>query len=294
MRLDGFLVVDKPSGWTSHDVVEKLRRAAPRGSKVGHAGTLDPMATGVLVVCFGAATRLAEWATADDKRYVAEVTLGVETDTYDADGTVLAERPVDVTREQVEVALATLRGRIEQVPPAYSAIKVGGQKMYDRARRGQAVTVEPRTVDVHRLDLLRFEPPQLQLDVLCSKGTYVRSLAHDLGARLGCGAHLSALRRSASGGFRLDEATGVDEAAAAIKDGRGDALLLPLERAVEALLAVALVEPLAARLRQGQGVDSPPTADEGVLGRAYGEDGRLLAIVERRQGAWWPRKVFAA
>jgi tRNA pseudouridine(55) synthase len=177
VRLDGFLVVDKPTGWTSHDVVAKLRKAAPRGTKIGHAGTLDPMATGVLVVAFGAATRLVEWATADDKRYLAEVTLGLETDTYDADGAVVRERPVEVNREQVEGALATLRGAIQQAPPAYSAIKVEGQRSYDRARRGQVVAPEPRAVHVHRLDLLRFDPPRLELDVTCSKGTNVRSLA---------------------------------------------------------------------------------------------------------------------
>jgi tRNA pseudouridine55 synthase len=290
MRLDGFLVVDKPTGWTSHDVVAKLRRAAPRGTKIGHAGTLDPMATGVLVLCFGAATRLAEWATAEAKRYVAELTLGVETDTYDADGSVVAERPVDVTPEQLAAALAALRGPIEQRPPAYSAIKVAGQRLYDRARRGQPVVVESRTVEVHRLDLLRFDPPRLEIDVLCSKGTYVRSLAHDLGAALGCGAHLSALRRTASGAFALDQALPLDDAVARI----GPALLLPLDTAVAALPSVEVDAAGAALLRRGQPVDAAPCAAEGAVGRAYDDRGAMFAIVERRGGAWWPRKVFAA
>lgn len=292
MRLDGFLVVDKPRGWTSHDVVAKLRNAS-KGAKVGHAGTLDPMATGVLVICFGAAARLAEWATADDKHYLAELTLGVETDTYDADGTVVAERPVSIDRAAVERALAALRGEIDQVPPAYSAIKVAGQRSYDRARRGQDVAAEPRRVTVSRLDLLTFEPPRVELDVLCSKGTYVRSLVHDLGARLGCGAHLSALRRTASGGFALAEAASLDDAVAALCEGRGEALLLPLERAVASLPIVRLHAPLATRLRQGQPIDAEPALEDGVAARAYGPDERLLAIVDRRDGAWWPRKVFA-
>jgi tRNA pseudouridine55 synthase len=290
MRLDGFLVVDKPTGWTSHDVVAKLRRAAPRGTKVGHAGTLDPMATGVLVICFGAATRLAEWATTEDKRYVAEVMLGVETDTYDADGAVVAERPAEITPDRLEAALTALRGSIEQRPPAYSAIKVAGQKMYDRARRGQPVVVEPRTVEVHRLDLRRFDPPRLELDVHCSKGTYVRSLAHDLGAMLGCGAHLSALRRTASGAFVLDRALPLDDAVARL----GPELLLPLDIAVAALPSVGVDAAGAARLRRGQPIDAAPSADDGALARAHDDRGAMLAIVERRGGAWWPRKVFAA
>ena len=290
MRLDGFLVIDKPTGCTSHDVVAKLRRAAPRGTKVGHAGTLDPMATGVLVLCFGAATRLAQWATADDKRYRAEVTLGVETDTYDADGAVVAERPVEVTREHVEEALAALRGPIQQLPPAYSAIKVDGQKLYDRARRGQAVAVEPRAVVLHELELRRFDPPRLELEVLCSKGTYVRSLAHDLGARLGCGAHLSALRRTASGGFTIEQAHALEEAVAGLRPE----LLLPLEVAITAMPAVPVDEAGASLLRRGMPIDAEPRADDGALGRAHGGDGRMVAIVERRDGAWWPSKVFAA
>jgi tRNA pseudouridine55 synthase len=288
MRLDGFLVIDKPTGWTSHDVVARLRRAAPRDTKVGHAGTLDPMATGVLVVCFGAATRLAEWATADDKRYVAEMTLGVETDTYDADGAVVAARSVDVTRAQVEAALATQRGAVRQVPPAYSAIKVAGQKQYDRARRGQAVVLEARAVEVRRLDLLRFEPPRLEVDVLCSKGTYVRSLAHDVGTHLGCGAHLSALRRTASGAFTLDRALSIEAAAARLAPD----LLLPLEVAVAGLPPVSVDAAAATRLRQGQSIDTAPNAADGALGRAHDPEGAMFAIVERREGAWWPRKVF--
>jgi tRNA pseudouridine55 synthase len=293
--LDGFLVIDKPPGWTSHDVVAKVRRAAggKAAPRVGHAGTLDPIATGVLVVCLGAATRLSEWATADDKRYLAEVRLGIETDTYDADGTVVAERPVAVSAERVEAALADLRGTIEQLPPAHSAIKVGGRRLYDLARRGEAVDVPARTVTIHELTLLDLEGPRLRLDVRCSKGTYVRSLAHDLGRRLGCGAHLSGLRRTASGPFTLAQAHRLDEAVAALQAGQGARLALPLETAVADFARVDVGGAAAARLRQGQPVEGP-TAAGGSLGRAHGPDGRLIAVVEHRGGLWWPKKVLAA
>src|SRR5581483_1904093 len=176
--LDGFLVVDKPAGLTSHDVVARVRRAVG-GGKVGHAGTLDPFATGVLVVCLGAATRLAEWATAADKRYEAEVTLGVETDTYDLTGTVVETRSVaGLDRAAIEQALTHFVGDVEQRPPPFSAIQVGGRRVYELARRGEAVELAPRRVTIHRLDIVGWEPPRLTLDVTCSKGTYVRSLAH--------------------------------------------------------------------------------------------------------------------
>jgi tRNA pseudouridine55 synthase len=319
MPLDGFLVVDKPPGWTSHDVVAKLRRAAggrrrgdgPAALRVGHAGTLDPMATGVLVVCLGAATRLSEWASADDKRYLAEVRLGVETDSYDADGAVVAERPVAVTPEQVEAALAGLRGAIDQVPPAHSAIKVGGQRLYDLARRGRAVDAPSRRVTIHELTLLGLDGDRARLSVHCSKGTYVRSLAHDLGRRLGCGAHLSQLRRTASGAFSLADAHELEAAVAALEAGRGEPLLLPLERGVAAFERLDVDEAEALRLRRGQAIDrgaapsATPTGaggstlrqgEEGPAasrrGRAHAADGRLVAIVEARDGRWWPTRVM--
>jgi tRNA pseudouridine55 synthase len=310
LPLDGFLVIDKPQGWTSHDVVAKVRRAAaPRGRpdapRVGHAGTLDPMATGVLVVCLGAATRLSEWATADDKRYLAEVRLGVETDSYDADGAIVAERPAAVSAGQVEAALAGLRGTIEQVPPAHSAIKVGGRRLYDLARRGQAVEAPARTVTVHELRLLELDGTRARLDVHCSKGTYVRSLAHDLGRRLGCGAHLSGLRRTASGPFRLDQAHRLEDAVAALQAGDGARLILPLETGVADFARVDVGTADLLRLRQGQPIarsglaDAPESAAEGAAsaprrGRVHGPDGRLVAIVERRDGWWWPKKVLVA
>lgn len=309
MPLDGFLVIDKPGGLTSHDVVATVRRArAGRpggdGTRVGHAGTLDPMATGVLVVCLGAATRLSEWATADDKSYLADVRLGVETDTYDADGTIVAERPVALSPERVESALAGLRGAIAQVPPAHSAIRIGGRRLYDLARRGQVVEVPARTVTIHELRLLELDGPTARLEVHCSKGTYVRSLAHDLGRRLGCGAHLSALRRTASGPFTLAQAHGLEEAVAALQTGQGAALMLPLETGVADFERVDASAADARRLRQGLPIEVPAAADDGRdeggvaraprRGRAHDQDGRLIAIVERRGDLWWPKKVLLA
>jgi tRNA pseudouridine55 synthase len=292
--LHGFLVVDKPGGLTSHDVVARVRRAAGRGSRVGHAGTLDPMATGVLVLALGVATRLLEWATGHDKRYRAELTLGVETDTYDAEGRVVAERAADVSLAELEGALARLRGPIEQRPPAFSAVQVGGRRLYDLARRGEAVEPPLRRVTVHELTLLDWRPPRATLELLCSKGTYVRSLAHDLGQALGCGAHLSALRRLASGAFEIGDALALEAAVDAIAAGRGTALLRPPELAVEDMPPLRPGAEGVAALRRGQPW-TPPEAPIWpiMLGRAHGPEGELVAIVEWRQGGWWPRKVLA-
>jgi tRNA pseudouridine55 synthase len=269
--LHGFLVVDKPGRLTSHDVVAR-----------------------VLVLALGAATRLVEWATGQDKRYRAELTLGRETDTYDADGRILAERAVDVSAAEVERALAALRGPIDQRPPPFSAVQVGGRRLYDLARRGQAVDVPARPVTIHELRLLDWRPPRVEIELLCSKGTYVRSLAHDLGAALGCGAHLSALRRLASGPFLIEEAVALGAAVEAIAAGRAAALLRPLELAVAAMPVVTPGAEGVLALRRGQ-----PWAPPGqplwpiMLGRAHGPEGELVAIVEWRHGAWWPRKVLA-
>ena len=202
--MDAFFNVYKPRGPTSHDVVARLRRAERGVRRIGHAGTLDPLAEGVLVVATGKATRLIEYLVDADKLYGAGVHLGVETDTYDAEGRVLAERPVEhLTREAVAGALEPFRGEIEQRPPPFSAVSVGGERLYARARRGEMVQAPLRRVSVTRLDLLDWQPPVAHLEVECSKGTYIRSLAHDLGRALGCGAHLSALVRLRAGRLPL-------------------------------------------------------------------------------------------
>jgi len=204
----GFLLIDKPAGLTSHDAVDRVRRALGI-RKVGHAGTLDPSATGLLLIGVGRATRLLRFAGDLSKEYEGTGLLGVETDTLDADGTVVggdSEAASRVTAEDLRRAMSAFVGEIEQVPPAYSAVKVGGERLYRAARRGEAVTAPPRTVRVDTLDLVGFEAPAFDFRVSCSGGTYVRTLVADVGARLGCGAHLTRLRRTAIGALRADDA----------------------------------------------------------------------------------------
>ncbi len=285
----GILNLAKPGGLTSHDVVKRVRAVA-RQRRVGHAGTLDPMATGVLLVCLGRATRLIEYLQASPKRYRARLRLGVVTDTYDAEGTVVEERPVMVDRETVEAALEPLRGSILQVPPMYSALKRGGRRLYELARQGVTVEREPRPVEVYRLELTVWQPPELVLDVTCSSGTYIRSLAYDLGQALGCGAHLTSLVRLASGDFRLEDAVPLGE----LTGERLPDLLLPLDAALRGYPTLHLDEAAARAVGFGQAVAGPPPEEETGLARAYGPDGVLLAVMIYRpeQGDWQPRKVL--
>jgi tRNA pseudouridine55 synthase len=268
--------------------------------RIGHAGTLDPLAEGVLIVAVGKATRLIEYLVDADKLYAARVHLGVETDTYDAEGRVVAERPVDhLTREAVAGALEAFRGEIEQRPPPYSAVSVGGERLYARARRGEAVQAPLRRVSVTRLDLLDWRPPVAHLEVECSKGTYIRSLAHDLGQALGCGAHLSALVRLRAGDFRSQDAVPLDELEARLRAGRWEEVARPPAVALAHLPRIALDERDVDRLRLGQPV---PAGDRdlpssGTLGGAFGPGERLVAVVrlDRRgdHAVWRPEKVLA-
>ncbi|MBV8821973.1 MAG: tRNA pseudouridine(55) synthase TruB, partial [Ktedonobacteraceae bacterium] len=201
--MDGIFNINKPTGMTSHDVVAKIRKLLKQ-KRVGHAGTLDPAASGVLPICVGQATRVAEYLSESGKAYEAHIVFGITTDTYDADGTVV--HTADTTQlslEQIEVALQHYLGFQMQMPPLYSAIKLQGQPAYKRVRAGEQVTLEPRPIEIYQLRLLSWQNPHLTLAVECSKGTYIRSLAHDLGTHLGCGAHLAALTRTRSGPFHL-------------------------------------------------------------------------------------------
>ncbi|MBN1179177.1 MAG: tRNA pseudouridine(55) synthase TruB [Anaerolineae bacterium] len=287
--MDGILNLDKPRGLTSHDVVNRIRRVAGQ-RRVGHTGTLDPMATGVLVVCLGRATRAAEYVMDSPKTYRARVLLGVTTDTYDAEGDVVATAPVeDVTEARVLAALDRFRGPIQQVPPMYSAIKRDGQPLYKLARAGVTVERDARAVEIGRLEMSNWQPPALTLTVTCSPGTYVRSLAHDLGRALGCGAHLVELVRLASGDFTLDDAVPLDE----VTRERLLHLLLPIDAALRRYPAMQLDEAAAAAVRSGRGVAADLPEGAG-LARAYGPDGAFLAVMAYRQaGAWHPHKVFA-
>jgi tRNA pseudouridine55 synthase len=260
---DGILNLDKPSGPTSHDVVERIR-ALTGIRRVGHAGTLDPLASGVLLVCVGQATRVAGYLMGGQKVYRARVRLGIATDTYDADGRGVAEMPVEVNRAQVETVLARFRGSLSQVPPMYSALKREGTPLYRLARRGvraEQLSLQPRQVEIVRLELTAWEPPECTLEVTCSPGTYVRTLAHDLGQALGCGAHLAGLVRLASGTFRLEDAVTLEELAQAANEQRWPALLHPLDAALSCFPALRVDADAARRLCLGQSI--PPPAGGG-------------------------------
>ncbi len=294
-EVSGFLNVHKPEGPTSHDVVDRIRRHTGV-RRVGHGGTLDPFATGVLVVCLGKATRLAEFLIGSPKEYRAVVELGRSTDTYDRTGQVTAERdPSGVTREQVEAALARFQGKVLQTPPPFSALKRGGVPLYRLARAGQKVQADPREVEIARVDLVAWDPPRLTLEVACSAGTYIRSLAHDLGQALGCGAHLVDLVRLRSGRFRLEEAVPL-EAILAAGPEEWQRWLLPLEVAVEHLPRVDLDAEEVRRLSQGQPIpvrESLP-AQPGDLARGHGPEGDLVALLRRNPAgpSWLPYKVL--
>jgi tRNA pseudouridine55 synthase len=285
--MDGVLVVDKPSGSTSFDVVDELRRAF--GVKAGHTGTLDPMATGVLPVCLGEATKIAQFIASAEKTYDATIELGAVTDTLDADGQVLERRPVpELTAETLEGALQPFRGTFLQTPPMYSAVKVGGKRLYELARAGETVERAPREVTVHELTLRDFSATRLQLTVCASKGFFVRALAADLGERLGCGAHLVALRRTRSGCFTLADA--IPLAAILAEPAAARARLVSMDRALGELGAVRVSAAEAARVVHGGAVEIPQ-ALEGLV-RVLGPAGELLAVADAVRGRLVFRRVL--
>jgi len=293
LAMNGILVVNKPPGWTSHDVVARVRRLT-REKRVGHAGTLDPMATGVLLVCLGRATRVTEYLMTSDKTYRAVMRLGIETDTYDADGQVLVTQPVDVDESDVRRVLAGFVGQIDQVPPMYSALKREGRPLYKLARKGLEVEREPRRVTVHAITLHAWQLPDVTIDVHCSPGTYIRSLAHDVGAALGCGAHLTRLTRLASGSFTLDDAVTLQDLTG-LEDLTG--LLRPLDAALQDLPAVTLDADQAQRMLMGQVIpaEGAKAFANAPLHRAYDAAGAFLAIVayDPQAHVWRPHKVLA-
>lgn len=290
----GLFNIDKPKGPTSHDIVARVRQGIGE-KRVGHAGTLDPLASGVLVVAVGPATRLVEYLTSSRKTYRAEITLGIATDTYDAEGTVTARQPLpsDLTAERVNAALAQFKGDIFQTPPVYSAIKIAGKSAHARVRAGQQVELEPRPITIYNASLERFEPPLIVVNVTCSPGTYIRSFAHDLGETLGCGAMLSGLVRTASGQFRLEESVIWADLELAFAEGSWHRYLLPADRALAQNPEIQLDAQGVQRIANGM-----PVAAEGVpegLGRAYTPDRRFIAVLQGDwiTSQWKPIKVFA-
>jgi len=280
---------------TSHDAVDRVRRISGQ-RRVGHAGTLDPLATGVLVVCLGQATRVAEYLMASDKVYRAQIRLGVSTDTHDAEGEVTATAEVNLGEEEAREALASFTGAIQQVPPMYSALKREGTPLYKLARQGITVGREPRSVEIHNIQLLDWNPPLLTMRVECSPGTYIRALARDLGQKLGCGAHLQSLTRLASGHFTLEEAVSLDELAEAFAQGDWQEFIHPLDEALLDFGPVVVDAQTEKRIRHGQQVQAPATCETGELRRAYSKKGELIAILRHdpQTGLWQPKKVFTA
>jgi tRNA pseudouridine55 synthase len=325
--MDGIFNLNKPLGMTSHDVVARVRRLTHQ-RRVGHAGTLDPAASGVLPICLGQATRVVEYLSESGKRYRATVVLGAVTDTYDAEGDVIRSAPVDVTREEAQAALVAFLGPQMQLPPLYSAIKRGGQPLYKLARAGVEVQLQPRPIEIYTLDLINWQPPALTVDVECSKGTYIRSLAYDLGEQLGCGAHLGGLVRLRSGPFALEESLTLEELAQALEDGTWEQYLYAPDEALLDRLAVIVGPETEKRLLLGRDMAYPPPAEiypsllaehverlshsfpesaaegEGEeaqsnqtdlpLLRAYSSDGRFLAILRWHAPTqvWHPYKVL--
>lgn len=289
-RLDGVLLLDKPAGVDSNAVLQTAKRLYA-AEKAGHAGTLDPLASGLLPIVFGEATKFSQLALDADKAYRARAQLGVTTTTGDAEGAVLERRPCAVRAADIEPVLARFRGEIEQVPPMYSALKHAGRPLYAIAREGGEVPRAARRIHVRELELLAFDGDSLELRVLCSKGTYVRTLAEDIGRALGCGAHLAALRRIAAGGFRIEEAATLDQLQAESAAAR-DRRLLPLEGLLAGLPRVELPASLAMRFLQGQ-VLSVPQAPEGRCG-VFETEGRLLGLGEgRSHGLLHPRRLVS-
>lgn len=272
---NGIIIIDKPSGWTSMDVCAKLRGIFHE-KRVGHAGTLDPMATGVLPVFVGRATRAVEFADQSGKEYEAGLLLGVDTDTQDITGTVLSRHTADVSRTELEGVLERFRGEISQIPPMYSAVKINGKKLYELARKGREVERKPRNVTIHALEILdgpEGRGAEFRLRVRCSKGTYIRTLCHDIGAALGCGGTLSALRRTEAAGFTLSDAVTMETVQTAAQQGEVQQLFMPVDRYFQDYPALTVGEREERSARNGAAFRWK--GEDGTY-RVYGPGGFLL------------------
>jgi tRNA pseudouridine55 synthase len=287
-RVDGVLLLDKPAGLTSNGALMRVKRLY-NAEKAGHTGTLDPLASGLLPICFGTATRFAQFLLDARKRYVATVRFGETTSTQDAEGETVASRPVTFDLGALHAALARFTGPLMQTPPAHAALKFQGRPYYDYARRGIDIPRPPRAITIDAVRLLRWQPPDAILDVECSKGTYVRVLAADLGDALGCGAHLAALRRTASGGFDVADAVTI-EALELMAGTARNALLRPPDCLLGALPRVDLDVDDVSSIRAGRRIAAPM----GVHGsyRAYAPDGALLGVLGYDNGLLVPKRLL--
>jgi tRNA pseudouridine55 synthase len=290
-RVDGVLLLDKPSGLTSNGALMRVKRLY-NAEKAGHTGTLDPLASGLLPICFGVATRFAQFLLDASKRYVATVRFGVTTTTQDAEGDIVASRPVTFEPDALRAALAQFVGEQMQTPPVHSALKFEGRPYYDYARRGIDIPRASRAITIHALRLVQWQAPDATLEVECSKGTYVRVLAADVGEALGCGAHLAALRRTASGGFALRDAVTFDalDALDAMGEAALDACLKPVGVLVGHLPALIVAGDAARRFRHGGAVPAG-ACDDGLVA-AYEADA-LLGIADVSHGMANPRRTIA-
>lgn len=284
--MNGILLLDKPEGWTSMDVCAKLRGAL-HTKRIGHSGTLDPMATGLLVVFAGRATRGVQFAENDEKEYIATLRLGVTTDTQDTTGNILEEKSVSVTDGEIAAALESFRGEIDQIPPMYSAIKINGQKLYDIARRGGEVERKPRQVTIHELEMLSREGNDLFLRVRCSKGTYIRALCNDIGATLGCGGCMAALRRTAAGRFSIENAHTLAQLISPETDI--ESLMLPLE-SLFADRERLVLSPKQEKVIRNGGEFTSENADGEYT--TFSENGEFLALCRVREGKMRVIKSF--
>lgn len=287
--MNGILLIDKAEGWTSSDVVIKLKGVL-RERRVGHSGTLDPMATGLLAVFVGRATRAVEFAEAHDKRYTAGLRLGVTTDTQDVTGSVLRSCQANVAEDELKAVLTRFTGELEQIPPMYSAIKINGQKLYDIARRGGEVERRPRHITVSGISVVGRSGNDFVLDISCSKGTYIRTLCNDIGDALGCGGCMSSLRRTAAGDFSVSQAYTIDEVVAAAAAGEAGKLLLPTDSMFAALPRCTAGAQDERRIKNGNEIKTPALADGDY--RVYSDSGEFLMLGRAKNGRMRTIKSF--
>ncbi|MBQ7460311.1 MAG: tRNA pseudouridine(55) synthase TruB [Oscillospiraceae bacterium] len=285
--MNGIIIVDKPEGWTSQDVCSKLRGLF-REKRVGHGGTLDPMATGVLPVFLGRATRAAQFSENSEKSYVAGMRLGITTDTQDTTGRIMSERPVSVTKDDILSLLPSFTGELDQIPPMYSAVKIGGKKLYELARKGQELERTPRRINIKSLELSQFSGSDCVIFLTCSKGTYVRTLINDIGAALGCGAAMSSLRRTSAGGFSIESAVPLETLINADGDNRR-LFVRPTDSIFSSFPAVYIEG--RALLRALNGNEFSVDAPDGQF-RVYSDSGDFILFGECRNGTMKTIKSF--
>lgn len=298
--LNGIIIIHKEAGYTSHDVVAKMRGIC-RQKKIGHTGTLDPQATGVLPVCLGSGTKLCDMLTDKDKEYVAELLLGMETDTQDTTGQVLRESPVEVSEEDVRKAVMSFQGEYHQVPPMYSALKVDGKKLYELARAGKEVERKAREVYIHEIEILEMALPVVKMRVACSKGTYIRTLCADIGEKLGCGGTMKSLKRTRVGSFSLEKAVTLAELEKLRDEDRLEEILFPVDSAFAGCPKLHVKQEFSKLVDNGNSFFPNQTAEKKTYGpgewvSVYREDGSFVGVYAYDPERKWykPVKMFLA